>query len=215
MKLTKDNYELIMFDLTGRQYPFLSAVERQYLTLKQIEQDEFLRKEWELFQSTVLLPELEHSFEKKAALLKKETKVFAIPTWWSVGVAASIIIALFYFVPNLTKSGSSEIAPQPLTDEVSIEPEVEPSLEDDQGIHPEIEEPAPAQLIKPKTVAVQQERENTKVEKFELVDYSHMKLDSDLIVRSPEYIAYNTISSHLIDTNEPLVLKYTGGCNFN
>ena len=55
MKLNKDNYELMMFDLLEGN---LSEAD-ELLVMEQIEGDEFLFREWKLFKATVLIAEKE------------------------------------------------------------------------------------------------------------------------------------------------------------
>lgn len=96
MKLTKDNYELIMFDLLEGNIPSSDET----ALLQQIEQDEFFRSEWNLFKNTILVADEEVIYTKKDDLLKKETKVIRFPFWISAAVAASLVFAFFIFIPK-------------------------------------------------------------------------------------------------------------------
>ena len=70
MKLTKENYELMMFDLLEGN---LSEQEEQLL-LQEIESDPFFNQEWKLFSETILEPET-MVFAGKDGLLKEEKAV--------------------------------------------------------------------------------------------------------------------------------------------
>lgn len=96
MKLTKENYELLMFDLLEGNLPEDVAADLH----DQISKDEFYRKEWSLFESTVLIPDTEIVFTKKESLMKSDDKVIPIRTWIAISVAASILLALFIFIPK-------------------------------------------------------------------------------------------------------------------
>jgi|AntRauTorckE5430_2_1112549.scaffolds.fasta_scaffold07486_3 hypothetical protein len=88
MKLNKDNYELVMFDLLEGNLSELDEL----IVMDQIEGDEFLFREWRLFKSTVLIADEEVTYRAKNSLLKDD-KVIILPmyTKWTA-VAASICI---------------------------------------------------------------------------------------------------------------------------
>lgn len=98
MKLTKENYELMMFDLLEGN---LSEAEEQAL-LNEIEQDPFFAKEWKLFSETVLEPETA-VFAGKDALLKDEATAVIVPirTRWQIfsyaAAVAAVFIGVFWF----------------------------------------------------------------------------------------------------------------------
>ncbi len=92
MKLNKENYELVMFDMLEGNLPELETLQ----AMKQIEEDEFYFKEWNLFKSTVLVPEPNYTYTKKDSLLKKETKV--VPMGWWLATAAACLVAAFIFL---------------------------------------------------------------------------------------------------------------------
>lgn len=122
MKLNKDNYELIMFDLLEGNLPENEG----FSVMKQIEEDEFLFREWNLLKSTVLTPDLDLIFTGKDKLVKKETRI--IPFYRIGAIAASIallIAAVFYF-SKLAEQGGGE-----LVDEIeSVAPtKTEPLME--------------------------------------------------------------------------------------
>ena len=94
--------------------------------MKQIEEDEFLFREWNLLKSTVLTPDLDLIFTGKDKLVKKETRI--IPFYRIGAIAASIallIAAVFYF-SKLAEQGGGE-----LVDEIeSVAPtKTEPLME--------------------------------------------------------------------------------------
>ncbi|MFB1003156.1 MAG: hypothetical protein QMC70_03340, partial [Bacteroidia bacterium] len=77
MKLNKENYALIMFDLLEGN---LSEAD-ELRVMDQIEGDEFLFREWKLFKSTVLIAEKDVVFTGKSALLKEEKAVVTLPMY--------------------------------------------------------------------------------------------------------------------------------------
>ena len=93
MRLTKENYELLMFDLLEGNLP-----EADELTLiKQIEGDEFFFKEWNAFKATILPVEEDVLFEKKELLYKEEeekTTIIPMRIFYRAAVAAAVIFAL-------------------------------------------------------------------------------------------------------------------------
>jgi hypothetical protein len=88
MKLNKDNYELIMFNLLEGNLSELDEL----IVMDQIEGDEFLFREWKLFKSTVLKADEEVTYRSKNSLFKDD-KVVILPMYakWTA-VAASICI---------------------------------------------------------------------------------------------------------------------------
>jgi len=99
MKLNKENYELVMFDMLEGNLPELETLQ----AMKQIEEDEFYFKEWNLFKSTILVPEQSYTYTKKDSLLKKETKVVPMG-WWLATAAACLVAAFVFLLPNQTIS---------------------------------------------------------------------------------------------------------------
>ena len=90
MKLNRDNYEMVMFDLLEGN---LSESD-ELLLMDQIEGDEFLFREWKLFKSTILVADKEVLFTKKSSLFREDRiAVVAMYTKW-YAVAASIVILL-------------------------------------------------------------------------------------------------------------------------
>jgi len=88
MKLNKDNYELVMFDLLEGNL----SEKDELLVMDQIEGDEFLFREWKLFKSTILIADKEVTYNRKSSLLKKETvAVLPMYTKW-LAIAASVCI---------------------------------------------------------------------------------------------------------------------------
>jgi hypothetical protein len=105
MKLTKENYEMQMFDLLEGN---LSKEEEQSL-LADIESDEFFAKEWNLFSASVLEPET-IVFQAKDSLLQKE-KAIVVPlrTKWQIfsyaAAVAAVFVGLFWFVQKGPDTG--------------------------------------------------------------------------------------------------------------
>lgn len=91
MILDKENYEMVLFDLLeGNLSP---QEEKEALAL--IEADPFMKREWELMQQTVLVPDT-YEFKGKDALLKKggPTRIIAFYPLMKVASAAAILIAI-------------------------------------------------------------------------------------------------------------------------
>jgi hypothetical protein len=100
MKLNKDNYELVMFDLLEGNLSELDEL----IVMDQIEGDEFLFREWKLFKSTVLIADKDIIFEGKANLLKEE-KIAIMPIysrWMAVAASITILAAVLIFWPTST-----------------------------------------------------------------------------------------------------------------
>ncbi|MEY2924164.1 MAG: hypothetical protein RLZZ337_712 [Bacteroidota bacterium] len=102
MKLNKENYELVMFDMLEGNLPDKEAMQ----AMEQIEADEFFFKEWKAFKATILLPDIDVVFENKHKLLKKDTKVIPMG-WWLATAAACLVAAFFLAVP--TKVENTEL----------------------------------------------------------------------------------------------------------
>jgi hypothetical protein len=138
MKLNKDNYELVMFDLLEGNL----SEEEELHVMDQIEGDEFLFREWKLFKSSVLIADKDIIFEGKANLLKEE-KIAIMPIysrWMAVAASVTILAAVFIFWPTSTPPQvvtAAEISIQD-TEEVlagadNIADEIEETLETDKG----------------------------------------------------------------------------------
>ncbi len=109
MKINKENFELILFDLLEGNLPEKDKAE----VLEQIEGNKVWKKEWELLKMTVLEADEEIVFENKAVLLKKEgaAKVIAFfPKYSAWAAAASVIFAVWFFWPNSNQSDFENVA---------------------------------------------------------------------------------------------------------
>lgn len=124
MRLNKENYELVMFDLLEGNLPDKEALQ----AMKQIEEDEFFFREWKLFKSTILITDKDVVYSNKEVLLKKEIKVVPLFKWASIAAAACIVIGLFFVFPfNNGNEVAEEINPQietPVIEEPIIPTEV-------------------------------------------------------------------------------------------
>ncbi len=124
MRLNKENYELVMFDLLEGNLPDKEALQ----AMKQIEEDEFFFREWKLFKSTILITDKDVVYSNKEGLLKKEIKVVPLFKWASIAAAACIVIGLFFVFPfNNGNEVAEEINPQietPVIEEPIIPTEV-------------------------------------------------------------------------------------------
>jgi len=98
MKLNKDNYELVMFDLLEGN---LSEAD-ELRVMDQIEGDEFLFREWKLFKSTVLIADKEVTYSGKSKLLKEEKAVIMpmYTRWAAVAASVCILAAAVLFWPD-------------------------------------------------------------------------------------------------------------------
>ncbi|MFT5818214.1 MAG: hypothetical protein ACJAR8_002092 [Bacteroidia bacterium] len=98
MKLNKDNYELVMFDLLEGN---LSEAD-ELRVMDQIEGDEFLFREWKLFKSTVLIADKEVTYSGKSKLLKEEKAVIMpmYTRWAAVAASVCILAAAVFFWPD-------------------------------------------------------------------------------------------------------------------
>ncbi|MFB1013046.1 MAG: hypothetical protein QMC68_04800, partial [Bacteroidia bacterium] len=101
MKLNKDNYELVMFDLLEGN---LSEAD-ELRVMDQIEGDEFLFREWKLFKSTVLIADKEVTYSGKSKLLKEEKAVIMpmYTRWAAVAASVCILAAAVLFWPDTEK----------------------------------------------------------------------------------------------------------------
>lgn len=98
MKLNRENYELLMFDLLEGN---LSESD-ELILMKQIEEDDFFFKEWKLFKATILVDD-EVVYTNKKSLLKKEEKAIIIPmprVWMSVAASVCLVAAVYVFWPS-------------------------------------------------------------------------------------------------------------------
>lgn len=85
MRIDKENYELLLFELLEGLIPEQQRAD----LLKQIENDNFLQKEWKWMQQTVMQPD-EVVYEGKSDLLKKPVTRLSINR--GLAVAASILL---------------------------------------------------------------------------------------------------------------------------
>ena len=105
MKLTKENYELLMFDLMEGNLPEQAGRE----LLRQIEEDPFFQAEWVMLNQTVLKPG-EVKFPNKDGLLKPVGKTIIMPAWVRYTSYAAILVIGFlgffrYFLRDGLRSG--------------------------------------------------------------------------------------------------------------
>lgn len=91
--INKENYELLMFDLLEGN---IKEPERSNL-LEQINKDIFLKKEWELFNQTIISPEIELFFPDKSILIKPESKTKIYNFYIISSIAASLLILAIFF----------------------------------------------------------------------------------------------------------------------
>jgi hypothetical protein len=98
MKLNKDNYELVMFDLLEGN---LSEAD-ELRVMDQIEGDEFLFREWKLFKATVLIADKDVTYSGKSKLLKEEKAVIMpmYTRWAAVAASVCILAAAVLFWPD-------------------------------------------------------------------------------------------------------------------
>ncbi|MBR9861489.1 hypothetical protein GYB22_12245 [bacterium] len=185
MRLTKENYELLMFDLLEG-----NLSEQQSLDLMaQIESDEFFFKEWKLFKSTILVAEESIQFEGKAALLKEEDDErggFIIPMrrLYSVATAACIILLIGF---GIQRYGSDEqIADEPSSEILSNPEKQSPKVVNEDNESAIIEE----QFVKQEPVLNQNKKAtNTSVKdqhpapKSEKLKVTPILEDDEIIVK--------------------------------
>jgi|GEM_PF-5505142 len=143
MKLTKENYELMMFDLLEGN---LSEQEEQLL-LQEIESDPFFNQEWKLFSETILEPET-MVFAGKDGLLKEE-KAVIIPLksrlhiFSYAAAVAAIFLGVFWFAqrapqgaevvesaaPSDNKHIATQAIPSPQKDNSQVQASNEKSVD--------------------------------------------------------------------------------------
>ena len=118
MKLTNDNYEMVMFDLLEGNL----SEEQELDVMRQIEENDRYFKEWKLFKATVLAPDESVVFENKKALMKKEPKVIVFQRRWvNISIAASLLLGIVFLWPQF--DGDDTVVSQPSTTNV---PTVDP-----------------------------------------------------------------------------------------
>lgn len=89
MKLTKDNYEFLMFEMLEDN---LNDAEKNAL-MEQINKDTFYKQEWILMQHTIIIPDETVNFVDKQNLLKPDGLKFTFLTFWPVAkIAASLLL---------------------------------------------------------------------------------------------------------------------------
>ena len=149
MKLNRDNFELMMFDLLEGNLSERDSLE----VMKQIEEDEFFFKQWKLFKSTILIADKDVVFEAKDTLMKKEAGAVPMFRWASIAVAASLVLAVFFFWPTTPTVQVAEETPKELIEAplVPIEQQEVVSTEVPEAIEPEmqVEEVLPIQKVTP------------------------------------------------------------------
>ncbi len=139
MKLTRDNYELVMFDLLEG-----NLTESDELNvMAQIEANEFFFKEWKLFKTTILVADSDVVYKNKESLLKDEPSVIPMFRWASVAAAACLIIGFIAFWP---KDTPIDVADTP-TEIISPIEQEEPTVPVVQAIETE-EIETPAQVVR-------------------------------------------------------------------
>jgi hypothetical protein len=176
MKLNKDNYELLMFDLLEGNL----SEKDELLVMKQIEEDEFFFREWKLFKSTVLVADKDVVFSGKSSLLKDESPVAVVPMfrrWMVVAASVCILAAAVVLWP------SSEIE-RPVADiEIEVPTKVDPVLKTPEVLEDVlvVEDVEPTnnseQLVKPETNKVQ--------DRFERIDPQY-KASKEIFVSIPK-----------------------------
>ncbi|MDB9881524.1 hypothetical protein N8368_04845 [Bacteroidia bacterium] len=139
MKLNKDNYELVMFDLLEGNL----SERDELLVMEQIEGDESLFREWKLVKSTILIADKEVTYYGKESLLKRElvTVVPMFTKWMAVAASICILAAVIVFWPQ---DKPTEIADTGKKIEVPLEkvtPDIQEPLVDDFLVQVEVENP--------------------------------------------------------------------------
>lgn len=124
MKLNKDNYELVMFDLLEGN---LSEAD-ELRVMDQIEGDEFLFREWKLFKSTVLIAQKDVVFAGKSSLLKEEkgAEIALFRPWMAVAASVAILAVAFIFWPT---SDAPQMADTHVVEKNTTEDIVSPSTD--------------------------------------------------------------------------------------
>lgn len=196
MKLNKENYELMMFDLLEGN---LSESEELVL-MKQIEEDEFFFREWKLFKSTVLVADNEVVYAQKDSLMKEETVVFPIRrVWMSIAASICLLAAAYVFWPNTSidqplaldrKIESPVIVDStarpsvPVIEEATIIPVIEPEKFVAKTHSPSVENVTPIIKETPQTENELIENENLDMEQKTdhiAIDEARKKIDQKLL----------------------------------
>jgi hypothetical protein len=128
MKLTKENYEFLMFELLEGN---LNSDERNVL-LEQINKDAFYQREWTLMQHSVMMPDTGVLMPNKDHLIKPEGRKIAFFTFANVTkVAASLLLigTFGWWYYSLNKNTDITFIPNetPLNNEIVKENEQETS----------------------------------------------------------------------------------------
>jgi hypothetical protein len=160
MKLTKDNYELVMFDLLEGNLEEAKELE----VMAQIEADEFFFREWKLFKSTILVADEGVVYTNKQGLMKKAPVIIPMYRWASVAVAASLVIGLIILWPRENAIEVVETTPKTeiITPENTITPEELPVLVEDNE-----EESLESELPKARNIARTVNQVNNDTEEIE------------------------------------------------
>lgn len=209
MKLTKENYELIMFDLLEGNLP----KEMEDKVLDQIMDDDFYKREWELFRSTVLIPDTELVFARKDDLIKKDTKVIKFPLWISVAVAASLVFAFFLLIPKNDPSNGEITIKEPVinetpTDSQNIPVEEEVLAEQQEEKKPSIQENTPEFVMPVSGDNVIEEEpmeyvvelpEAPKMDSKDGVQFQLTELEDPRISNVSNYLAVESVTSSQLD----------------
>lgn len=209
MKLTKENYELIMFDLLEGNIP----AEQEGAILDQIMQDEFLSREWELFKSTILLPDSEIIYQKKDELMKEESKVIKFPIWISVAIAASLVFAFFLFIPKNDPNSGEITTEEPALGEIPSKiqevPTDVPALVDQGEEHNTNEQDKSPTSLLPASDSniivdelsefVIELPESPKMNKKESVEFQFDELQDPRIYNVSDYLAVDGVTSSQVD----------------
>lgn len=121
MKLDKENYEFILFELLEGN---LNESERQSV-LNQIKANPFFEKEWILMQKAVAIPDMEVVMPKKSRLLKKQKVVFAGFGYFTpMRIAASLLLlaGVWYYFTTMREHpdivSNTHTQPQKRVDQV-------------------------------------------------------------------------------------------------
>lgn len=143
MKLNKDNYELLMFDLLEGN---LSEADELNM-MKQIEADAFLFREWNLFKSTVLIADKDVVFADKSSLLKEEkgAVIALFRPWMAVAASVAILAVAFVFWPA---GDAPQLADTPVAEKNGRVEKVSPSVNPKETL---LEE----ELVQEKSTAIQ------------------------------------------------------------
>jgi hypothetical protein len=162
MRLTRDNYELLMFDLLEGN---LSEQEELQL-MNQIEANEFFFHEWNLFKSTILKPDHTIVFAKKELLYKEEKKILPMRLFYRVAVAAVVILAIGFGLYEFSEREKLAADLEPINKETTDQniPGLDKSTPTGQGSVEnhlaEESEFSPKDLIKKDLDGINQEKES-------------------------------------------------------